>query len=60
LFDLKHDPACERDLAAEKPESAAKLAASYEKWWDTLYPTMIQLGGDKGEPDLPGKRQPEK
>ena len=60
LFDLKHDPACERDLAAEKPESAAKLAASYERWWDTLYPTMIQLGGDKGEPDLPGKRQPEK
>ena len=52
LFDLKTDPTCQKDLAAEKPELTSKLAESYDKWWDTLYPTMIQLGGDKGEPEL--------
>ena len=52
LFNLKNDPTCQKDLAAEKPELTSKLAASYDKWWDTLYPTMIQLGGDKGEPEL--------
>jgi hypothetical protein len=55
LFDLKNDPTCRKDLAAEKPELASKLAASYDKWWDTLYPAMIQLGGDKGEPELLNK-----
>ena len=60
LFDLKNDRTCQKDLAAEKPELAFKLAASYDKWWDTLYPTMIQLGGDKGEPDLLKKGQAEK
>ncbi len=52
LFNLKNDPTCQKDLAAEKPELTSKLAESYDKWWDTLYPTMIQLGGDKGEPEL--------
>ncbi len=51
LFDLKKDPVCRNDLAAERPELTAKLAASYDQWWDSLYPTMIQLGGDKGEPE---------
>ena len=60
LFDLKSDQTCQKDLAAEKPELASKLAASYDKWWDALYPTMIQLGGDKGEPDLLKKGQVEK
>ena len=52
LFDLKHDLTCQKDLAAEKPELVSQLAAEYDKWWDSLYPTMIQLGGDKGEPEL--------
>ena len=52
LFDLQHDPTCQKDLASEKSDWVSTLAAAYDKWWDTLYPTMIQLGGDKGEPDL--------
>ena len=60
LFDLKNDPTCQKDLAAEKPELASKLASSYDKWWDTLYPTMIQLGGDKGEPELLNKGRVQK
>jgi arylsulfatase A-like enzyme len=55
LFDLKKDPACRNDLSTERPELTAKLAASYDQWWDSLYPTMIQLGGDKGEPELLSK-----
>jgi len=55
LFDLKKDPACRNDLSTERTELTAKLAASYDQWWDSLYPTMIQLGGDKGEPELLSK-----
>jgi hypothetical protein len=51
LFNLKNDPTCQKDLAAEKPELASKLATSYDQWWDSLYPTMIRLGGDQGEPE---------
>lgn len=60
LFDLKNDILCKQDLAAQKPELASKLAAAYDQWWDTLFPTMIQLGGDKGEPDSLKKGQVEK
>ncbi len=52
LFDLKNDQTCQKDLATEKSELLTKWADAYDKWWDTLYPTMIQLGGDKGEPDV--------
>lgn len=52
LFDLKQDMACKTDLSPQKPELTTKLAAAYDQWWDGLFPTMIQLGGDKGEPDL--------
>ena len=52
LFDLKNDAPCQHDLSAEQPEVVTKLAAAYDQWWDALYPTMIELGGDKGEPDL--------
>ena len=51
LFDLKKDPACRNDLSTERSELTAKLAASYDQWWDSLYPTMIRLGGDQGEPE---------
>ena len=30
LFDLKTDPTCQKDLAAEKPELTSKLAESYD------------------------------
>ncbi|MBK8035989.1 MAG: arylsulfatase [Verrucomicrobiaceae bacterium] len=60
LFDLKHDMECKTDLSPQKPELASKLAASFDKWWDGLFPTMIQLGGDKGDPDLLKKGQIEK
>ena len=51
LFDLATDPKCDRDLSKAKPDLTTKLAAAYDKWWDDLYPTMIERGGDKGVPE---------
>ena len=51
LFDLATDPKCDRDLSKAKPDLTTKLAAAYDKWWDDLYPTMIEKGGDKGVPE---------
>ena len=50
LFDSKKDPACETDLAADRPELVESLSAAYEKWWHEMYPQMIAAGGDRGEP----------
>ncbi len=50
LFNVRQDPACGNDLALTTPETTAKLAAAYDRWWDNIYPRMIAAGGDKGEP----------
>jgi len=52
LFDVKKDPACQKDLAAEKRELASNLAAAYDRWWDDVYPDMMARGGDEGEPKV--------
>jgi arylsulfatase A-like enzyme len=46
LFDTKKDPACENDLSAEHPELVKAMAASYDQWWDEMYPTMVERGGE--------------
>ncbi len=51
LFDVKEDAACENDLAAANPELVSTMAAAYDKWWDAMYPVMIERGGDKGDPN---------
>jgi hypothetical protein len=51
LFDVKKDPACQKDVSAQLPELVSKLIAAYDKWWDTTYPVMIQRGGDLGDPN---------
>ena len=51
LFDSKKDPGCQSDLAASNPKLVSTLAAAYDKWWDELYPVMIENGGDKGDPN---------
>jgi arylsulfatase A-like enzyme len=53
LFNVKEDPACRNDLTAAKPTLVANLAAAYDRWWDEVYPAMIQAGGDG---DLPTAR----
>jgi arylsulfatase A-like enzyme len=50
LYNLKTDADCSKDLASQEPELTAKLTAAYEQWWNSVYPEMIRLGGDKGDP----------
>lgn len=50
LFDTKKDPACQVDLAAGNPELVKELSARYDRWWDEIYPEMIDAGGDSGKP----------
>jgi arylsulfatase A-like enzyme len=46
LFNLKKDPACQKDLAESDSQRVQTLAAAYDKWWDSVYPVMIERGGD--------------
>ncbi|MGZ0708873.1 sulfatase-like hydrolase/transferase [Coraliomargarita sp. W4R53] len=50
LYNVKEDPACQNDISSTHPEVVASMAASYDAWWDELYPTMIERGGDLGDP----------
>lgn len=59
LFDLSTDLKCANDLSESKPDITAKLAAAYGKWWDDLYPTMIEKGGDNGLPEPIGAKSKE-
>lgn len=58
LFDLGNDVKCENDLSSVHPQLAARLAAAYDQWWDSVFPTMIDLGGDKGDPELRKRGRP--
>lgn len=49
LYDTKNDPGCTQDLFFDKYELALKLGAAYDAWWDNVFPTMIELGGDVGK-----------
>ena len=50
LFNVKNDPGCQKDLSKTHPELAASMAASYDVWWDEMYPDMMARGGDEGDP----------
>lgn len=36
LFDLKHDPAEQQNIASEHPEIVHQMLAAYDRWWDDL------------------------
>ena len=46
LFDTKKDPGCNNDLSADQPERVKAMAKSYDQWWDDVYPTMVERGGE--------------
>ena len=46
LYDVFADPACQKNIAAQMPELAQRMAAAYDVWWDKTYPQMIKHGGD--------------
>ncbi len=49
LYDTKNDPGCTEDLYFDNYELALKLGSAYDAWWDEVFPTMIELGGDVGK-----------
>ena len=49
LYDVKADPACQKDLARGNPERVAGMITAYEQWWDNIYPSMVERSGDTNE-----------
>jgi arylsulfatase A-like enzyme len=47
LFNLEKDPECRKDLAGSESPRVSKMAKAYDKWWDEIYPVMIERGGDR-------------
>jgi len=47
LYDVKKDPGCQKDLSDSQAKRAKKMAASYDAWWDDVYPVMVERGGDR-------------
>jgi arylsulfatase len=41
LFDLREDPAQERNVAAEHPEIVRELTAAYDQWWEEVQPFFV-------------------
>lgn len=40
LYDVKADPACERNLSAAQPETVARLLDAYKEWWRGVLPVV--------------------
>ena len=51
LFELNADMNCQVDLSSSNADITNKLAAAYDHWWDSLYPAMLEHGGDEGTPE---------
>jgi arylsulfatase len=57
LYNLKTDPAQEKDVAAAHPDVAAKMRAHYEQWWAPIGPTLddfcpITIGAPQENPTV--------
>jgi arylsulfatase len=41
LYDVTADPGEKNDVAASQPDVVAKLAASYDAWWKSIQPGLV-------------------
>lgn len=41
LFDVKADPGEQQDVAALHPDVVGELDASYDRWWDSVQPMLV-------------------
>ncbi|BDS05891.1 arylsulfatase [Oceaniferula spumae] len=44
LYDMRNDPAQNKDVASEHPEVVSEMKKAYEKFWDEARPLMINDG----------------
>ena len=51
LYHIKYDPSESQDVAAKHPEVVAKLRASYQQWWDSTLPLLVNEGLPRVGPD---------
>lgn len=51
LYDISKDRGETNDVAAEHPEVVERLRKSYEKWWASVIPFMVNEGLPKVEPE---------
>ena len=51
LFDISADPSETTDVADANPEVVAKLRESYDQWWDSLSPFMVNEGLPMVQPE---------
>jgi hypothetical protein len=41
LYDLATDPGEQRDVAGEHRDVVARLAAEYDRWWQSVQPDLV-------------------
>lgn len=51
LFDISKDPFETTDVAAQYPEVIDQLRKSYDQWWESVLPMMVNEGLPKVEPE---------
>ncbi len=51
LYDISKDPSEKNDVAAEYPEVIAELRKSYDAWWESVLPMMVNEGLPKILPE---------
>ena len=51
LHDIANDPSEKTDVAAEHPEVIARLRKSYDRWWDSTLPLLVNEGLPRVGPD---------
>lgn len=44
LYDIPKDPSEKNDVSAENPEVITQLRASYDLWWESVQPLMVNEG----------------
>jgi len=54
LFDITADPSEKNDVSADYPEEVARLQTSFDQWWDSAKPLMV----NEGLPSLKQAEQP--
>ncbi|MEQ9287945.1 MAG: arylsulfatase [Cyclobacteriaceae bacterium] len=51
LYDITSDPGEQKDVAASNPEVIKRLRKSYDKWWLSVQPLMVNEGLPVVKPD---------
>ncbi len=43
LYDIKKDPGQQNDLAGKRPEVVAMLSQDYDRWWESMRPSLQKV-----------------